>query len=192
MYDQYGEDAVKDLISEIISPFSGSNDDCSSIEGRRKKWRRKWQGEDLVHYLKVSLEDLCNGISKKFLVSRNILCSNCNGKGTKSDASMECHACEGSGMKVSERQIGPCMIQQSQHCCNECKGTGEFISDDDRCVSCNGGKVVVMEKKVLEVHVEKGMQIGQKIIFPGEADESPNTITGDIVFVLQQKDHPQS
>jgi DnaJ family protein A protein 2 len=30
----------------------------------------------------------------------------------------------------------------------------------------------VQEKKVLEVHVEKGMRHGQKITFAGEADEA--------------------
>jgi DnaJ family protein A protein 2 len=50
---------------------------------------------------------------------------------------------------------------------------------------------VVGEKKVLEVVVEKGMQNGQRITFPGEADEAPDTVTGDIVFVLQQKEHPK-
>jgi DnaJ family protein A protein 2 len=44
---------------------------------------------------------------------------------------------------------------------------------------------------MLEVHVEKGMQHGQKITFQGEADEAPDTQTGDIVFVLQLKDHPK-
>jgi DnaJ family protein A protein 2 len=93
-------------------------------------------------------------------------------------------------MKVTIRQLGPGMIQQMQHPCNECKGTGETISDKDRCSQCKGDKVV-QEKKVLEVHVEKGMQNGQKVTFPGEADEAPDTITGDIVFVLQQKEHPK-
>ncbi|MBA0692370.1 hypothetical protein Goari_009939 [Gossypium aridum] len=77
-----------------------------------------------------------------------------------------------------------------QHPCNDCKGTGETINDKDRCPQCKGEKVV-QEKKVLEVNVEKGMQNGQKITFPGEADEAPDTVTGDIVFVLQQKDHPK-
>jgi DnaJ-class molecular chaperone len=45
------------------------------------------------------------------------------------------------------------------------------ISDKDRCQSCKGNKVT-QEKKVLEVHVEKGMQHGQKIVFQGEADEA--------------------
>ncbi|GAB2263240.1 hypothetical protein Droror1_Dr00004237 [Drosera rotundifolia] len=46
-------------------------------------------------------------------------------------------------------------------------------------------------KKVLEVIVEKGMQNGQKISFPGEVDGAPYTVTGDILFVLQQKHHPK-
>lgn len=74
-------------------------------------------------------------------------------------------------MKVSIRHLGPSMIQQMQHPCNECKGTGETISDRDRCPQCKGEKVV-QEKKVLEVNVEKGMQNGQKVTFPGEADEA--------------------
>lgn len=103
---------------------------------------------------------------------------------------MKCAGCQGTGMKVSIRHLGPSMIQQMQHPCNECKGTGETINDKDRCPQCKGEKVV-QEKKVLEVHVEKGMQNSQKITFPGEADEAPDTVTGDIVFVLQQKEHPK-
>lgn len=74
-------------------------------------------------------------------------------------------------MKVTIRQLGPSMIQQMQQACNDCKGTGESINDKDRCPGCKGEKVL-QEKKVLEVHVEKGMQHNQKITFPGEADEA--------------------
>lgn len=49
--------------------------------------------------------------------------------------------------------------------------TGEVISERDRCPQCKGNKVS-QEKKVLEVHVEKGMQQGQKIVFEGQADEA--------------------
>ncbi|MCO5572830.1 hypothetical protein L7F22_026589 [Adiantum nelumboides] len=41
---------------------------------------------------------------------------------------------------------------------------------------------------MLEVHVEKGMQHNQKITILGEADEAPDTVTGDIVCVLQLKE----
>jgi DnaJ-class molecular chaperone len=49
--------------------------------------------------------------------------------------------------------------------------TGEIISEKDKCGQCKGQKVV-QDKKLLEVHVEKGMQHAQKITFPGEADEA--------------------
>jgi DnaJ family protein A protein 2 len=48
---------------------------------------------------------------------------------------------------------------------------GEIIRERDRCPSCRANKVVE-EKKVLEVHIEKGMQHGQKIVLQGEADEA--------------------
>ncbi|KAK8655231.1 hypothetical protein V6N13_107819 [Hibiscus sabdariffa] len=190
IYDQFGEDALKEGMGggaaahdpfDIFSSFFGS----SPFGGGSSRGRRQRRGED-----EPSLEDLYLGTSKKLSLSRNVICSKCNGKGSKSGASMQCPGCQGSGMKVSIRHLGPSMIQQMQHPCNECKGTGETINDKDRCPQCKGEKVV-QEKKVLEVIVEKGMQNGQKITFPGEADEAPDTITGDIVFVLQQKDHPK-
>ncbi|CAA2992875.1 dnaJ homolog [Olea europaea subsp. europaea] len=196
IYDQYGEDALKEGMGggggmhdpfDIFSSFFGGGPFGGGGSSRGRRQRR---GEDVVHPLKASLEDLYGGTIKKLSLSRNVLCSKCNGKGSKSGASMKCSGCQGTGMKVTIRQLGPGMIQQMQHACNECKGSGETINDRDRCPLCKGEKVV-QEKKVLEVHVEKGMQNSQKITFPGEADEAPDTVTGDIVFILQQKEHPK-
>ncbi|GMH11144.1 hypothetical protein Nepgr_012985 [Nepenthes gracilis] len=48
---------------------------------------------------------------------------------------------------------------------------------------CQGtGEKVVRERKVLNVIVEKGMQHGQKITFPGQAYEVPDTITGHLLI----------
>ncbi|KAL0904226.1 hypothetical protein M5K25_026310 [Dendrobium thyrsiflorum] len=195
IYDQYGEDALKEGMGggggahnpfDIFEQFFGGG----GFGGGSSRGRRQKHGEDVVHTLKVSLEDLYNGTSKKLSLSRNRLCPKCRGKGSKSGASGRCYGCQGTGMKVITRQIGPGMIQQMQHVCTECRGTGEVISDKDKCPQCKGNKVT-QEKKVLEVNVEKGMQHGQKIVFQGEADEAPDTVTGDIVFVLQLKEHPK-
>jgi DnaJ family protein A protein 2 len=62
------------------------------------------------------------------------------------------------------------MIQQMQVKCPECQGEGEIIKDKDRCPKCSGEKTI-QEKKVLDVHIDKGMQHGQKIVFRGEADQ---------------------
>ena len=84
-------------------------------------------------------------------------------------------------MKLSIRHLGPSMIRQMQHLYNECKG---------RCPHCKSEKVV-QGKKVLEVIIEKGMQNGQRITFPREADETPDTVAGDIVFAIPLKDYPE-
>jgi DnaJ family protein A protein 2 len=48
---------------------------------------------------------------------------------------------------------------------------------------------VVKDRKVLEVNIEKGMKNGHKIKFSGEADEAPGTVAGDVVIVVQEKEH---
>lgn len=58
-------------------------------------------------------------------------------------------------MQIHIQQIGPGMVQQIQTVCIECKGQGERICPKDRCDGCSGAKVT-REKKVIEVHVEKG------------------------------------
>ena len=45
------------------------------------------------------------------------------------------------------------------------------------------------ERQVLEVNVDKGATHNTKLRFSGMGNEQPNTEPGDVVFVLQQKDH---
>ncbi|RWR82206.1 dnaJ protein [Cinnamomum micranthum f. kanehirae] len=199
IYDQYGEDAVKEGMDRgyeinhhmlrmyllLLQSFNRENDFGVNWPGRgSSRAQRQRRGEDVIQPLEVSLEELYNGTLKKLSFCINVICSKCKRKGSKSSAPMACAGCQGSGMKVSMCYLG----QQKQEICNECKGTGETVSDRDWCLHCKGEKVV-REKKVFEVVVEKGMQNGQKITLPGEADEAPETVAGDIVFVLQQKEH---
>lgn len=48
----------------------------------------------------------------------------------------------------------------------------------------------VRDRKILEVHIDKGMQDGQKIVFNGEGDQEPGLEPGDIVVLLEEKEHP--
>ena len=83
--------------------------------------------------------------------------------------------------------MGP-MIQQIQSPCDDCQGTGETINIKDRCTNCKGKKVLP-DKKFLEVHIEKGMKGGQQIYFRGESDQSPNSESGDVVIMVEEKPH---
>lgn len=63
-----------------------------------------------------------------------------------------------------------------------------MIREKDRCPKCVGAKTVA-EKKVLDVYIDKGMRHGQRIVFSGEGDQAPDMVPGDIIVVLQQKEH---
>lgn len=138
----------------------------------------------------VSLEDLYKGKQTKFKLEKTVICPGCAGKGSsKANAVTRCSACEGAGVTVTMRHLGFGMVQQLQEQCRQCGGEGEIIKPKDRCKQCNGDKVA-KETKTLDVFIDKGMHHNQKIMFSGEADQAPDIEPGDIILVLQEKEHP--
>ena len=170
----------QDLFSQLFGGGGGSFFGAGRPTGPRK-------GKDLVHRVTVSLEDLYKGKTTKLALTKHVICSKCNGKGGKAGAVKSCGGCNGRGIKVTLRQMGP-MLQQIQHACTDCDGTGEIINPKDKCKVCNGKKLV-SERKFLEVHVDKGMKGGQTITFAGESDQAPDVIPGDVVIVIDEKPH---
>jgi len=190
LYDEGGEEAVQD------GGAGGGGGPSSIFEmfgfggmGGRRGGSRVRRGEDVVFPLKVTLEDLYNGTSKKLRLTKNVLCAQCKGKGGRDGCEATCKECRGQGMRMVIRQIGPGMISQQSVTCSACKGSGSQIAEKDKCRTCMGEKVM-KEKKTLEIHIARGMKHGEKIMFRGEADEAPDQTPGDVIVVLQQQDHP--
>ncbi|XP_054710108.1 dnaJ homolog subfamily A member 2-like [Uloborus diversus] len=150
--------------------------------------RRRKRGEDTIYPLKVTLEDLYNGKTSKLNLNKTVICKTCDGLGGRPGAVNKCTVCQGRGIKVSYRQLGPGMVQHVQTACPECNGEGEVLNERDRCKVCKGKKIV-HETKRLEVHVDKGMQDGQKIFFRGDGNQQPGVEPGDVIIVLQQLPH---
>jgi DnaJ family protein A protein 2 len=186
-YDQFGKEGLE----EGGGGGGGGGDDMFNMffGGGRGGRRGPTKGEDIVHTIKVSLEDLYNGKTAKLAINRDRLCGECKGSGGKDGAEeRQCHDCNGRGVKIQLRQVGPGMVQQMQMACPTCKKTGMVLEESSKCTSCRGRKVS-KERKVLEVYVEKGMRHGEKIKFSGDADEAPGTVPGDVVFTLQEREH---
>jgi len=164
-YDKYGLEGVADEnvsghgMNDLFSMFFGGQGG-----GRRGGGRRK--GPSVNHPLKVSLEDLYNGKTVKLAVNRKVI------EGEPST----CTKCRGQGAVMEIRQIGPGMISQVQRTCDVCGGQGYSAKTKS-------------ERKVLEVHVEKGMKHNEKITFREMGDETPNMETGDVNFIIQEKEH---
>lgn len=193
-YDRFGEAGLsdggmggtdhQDLFSQLFGGgggfFGGGGGGGPRNQGPRK-------GKDLHHRVAASLEDLYKGKLTKLALTRHVICVKCSGKGGKEGAVRKCGGCQGRGVKVMLRQMGP-MLQQIQQPCAECDGTGEVINQKDRCKTC-AGKKVVSERKFLEVHIDKGMKGGQPITFAGESDQSPGVEPGDVIIIVDEKPH---
>lgn len=195
VYDQYGEEGLsggggmggmdpQDLFSQL---FGGGGGFFGGGGGRGGRPQGPRKGKDLVHRIKVSLEDLYKGKTSKLALQKHVLCGKCKGKGGKEGAVKTCGSCKGQGVKIVLRQLGP-MVQQIQQPCGDCNGEGEIINAKDRCKDCNGKKIV-NERKVLEVHIDRGMKEGQTVTFTGEADQAPGVEPGDVVIVIEEKPH---
>ena len=163
-YDKYGLDG---LSGDDVEATSGE-DLFSMFFGGRSRRAGPQKAPSVNHPLRVSLEDLYNSKTVKLAVNRKVI------EGTP----VECNECKGQGYVMETNQVGPGMMSQRQRPCSSCNMSG-FCATYKK------------EREILEVHVERGMQHGERITFRGMSDESPNMESGDLNFVIQQKDHDQ-
>ncbi|KAI2648270.1 hypothetical protein H4Q32_018319 [Labeo rohita] len=164
LYDQGGEQAIKEGgMAGGDSPM----DIFNMFFGGGGRMQRERRGKNVVHQLGVTLEELYNGSTRKLGLQKNVICEKCEGYGGKKGTIEKCSTCKGRGVQDRERSSAP----------------------KDRCKNCNGNKVE-RKKKILEVHIDKGMKDGQKITFHGEGDQEPGLEPGDVIIVLDIKEHP--
>eukprot|EP00457_Paulinella_chromatophora_P006263 gb/GEZN01006281.1/.p1 GENE.gb/GEZN01006281.1/~~gb/GEZN01006281.1/.p1 ORF type:complete len:445 (+),score=88.03 gb/GEZN01006281.1/:25-1359(+) len=190
-YDKYGEEGLKEgggagfrdahsMFADLFGFGGGMFGGGRGRGGPRKT-------EDIRFKLGVTMSEFYTGHTKKLKVKRDVICSECMGKGSLKDgAVVVCDECDGRGIRLVIRQIGPGMIQQMQARCNKCEGNKELIAEKDKCKLCKGSKVV-KRTQMLEVHIEKGMKEGQKVTFREAADQAPGQETGDIHVILTER-----
>jgi chaperone protein DnaJ len=186
VYDEYGEDGIKGggdgggmhNPMDIFEMFFGGG-------GFRSE--KPTKARDTVHELKVSLDKLYTGCTKHLKISRHIVCPKCEGIGGAKGAVTKCQTCGGRGVEVFNQQIGPGMIQRIQRNCSQCGGEGE--TNKDPCKNCKGKKRIRSDENI-EVHIEKGMRDGQKLVFYGKGDQQIGLEPGNVIIVLDEEQHP--
>ena len=185
VYDTHGEEGIN-------KGMSASDGDGMSIfdllngrgGGRQQAGPKKCQ--DTTHELKVTLEEIYHGVTKKLAISRSRNCVECKGQGGSKVA--VCQDCKGRGQVKKLVQLGPGMYSQSIGPCDECRGQGKSIDPAFRCQTCNG-KRASNEKKVIDVIVDKGTPNHHKHNFHGEGDEEPGLSAGDVIIVIVEREH---
>jgi DnaJ family protein A protein 2 len=192
IYDKYGYKGLQEGISDmdhadIFSHLFGSS--FSRFFGGSSHMRQKC--EPIVLNQLVTLEDLyIGGKEIKESVDRIVVCNRCDGSGGKPGINpKKCKFCDGTGIKVSIQHLGGNFARQVHTPCSDCHGNGEYIDEKNRCEVCKGKKSHE-EKKEITIHIDKGMQHQQRIVFRGEGHHLPDSDKGDIIVVLKEQAHP--
>ena len=179
LYNKYGEASLQ---SDFQEPM-----DIGSLFGHRPIYRRepKIQKEKpIYHKIKVSLENLCKGITKKIKINRNVIIH----KQTKqicnpfkvNDICNFCQHCKGTGILNITRQLGPGMIQQIQTQCKYCGGVGKELKPEYENVK---------KDEIVEIFIEKGSEMGDKIKIEEKGNMSPGKLPSDIIFIIEEEKH---
>ena len=109
LYDKYGEDGIKQNGNvhnphDIFSMFFGGNNNFNN---------KPTKGKDVIHNLKVSLEDIYNGRIMKISVNRQRL-QYPNGI-NKSNSIKSCEMCNGNGFINNTNNSMQCLIPYFIH-----------------------------------------------------------------------------
>jgi len=203
-YDRFGHDGVRgsqygsqgfsdinDIFSHFSDIFGGSSifDDFFGGTQQRGRQRRGngTPGSDLRVNLKLTLEEIAEGVSKKIKIKKQIKCDKCGGTGAESGTSKKtCPICHGSGeiKSVSRSVFGQFVNIQP---CNNCNGEGEVV--DTPCKKCLGDGRVSNEV-TLNIDVPAGVHEGSYMTLRGEGNSGKRGgHPGDVIVVFKEQEH---
>lgn len=190
--DFHGFSNINDIFSQFSDIFGGSSifDDffgTSQRGGRSRKRGQGTPGSDLRVNLKLTLEEIATGVTKKIKIKKYVRCDSCSGTGSEGGSSVKtCPVCQGSGevRNVSRSVFGQFVNIQA---CSNCNGEGTVI--DKPCRKCYGdGRVA--DEATISIKVPAGVSDGNYMTLRGEGNAGlRNGTPGDVIVVFQELPH---
>ncbi|MEN6394426.1 MAG: molecular chaperone DnaJ [Anaerolineaceae bacterium] len=194
-YDRFGHAGVRGAGG--MPDFSVDFSDLSDIfdffgfgsfgRSARRSRNAPHRGADLQYRLDLTFEEAIFGAEKEIEISRDEVCSVCNGSGAEPGTSpIRCSACNGSGevRQVRQTLLGS-MVQVTT--CPTCGGKGEVISSP--CHACQGRGVERRSSRKV-ISVPAGVDSGTQIRLAGEGQPGANGGPhGNLYVVIDVKPH---
>ena len=181
---------INDIFSMFGDIFGGGGGfgGFSGFGGGRSSGPAKFRGSDLRVKVKLTLQEIANGVTKKFKLKKNVACQHCGGSGAEGNAMETCPECGGTGRVVRTQQSFFGMMRTEVACTN-CNGTGKIIKN--KCKHCNG-EGVIMGEEVVEVQIPAGVADGMQLSMRGKGNAGKhNGIPGDLLIQVEEEKHPQ-
>jgi molecular chaperone DnaJ len=189
-YDQYGHQAfdggggfggghsgmnMEDIFSQFGDIFGGA---FGGAFGGNSGGQRRVKGSNLRIKVKLTLEEVANGVEKKVKVKRKVqapgvsykTCSTCNGQGQV--------------MRVTNTILGR---MQSASTCPTCGGAGQILDKKPANADAQG---MLLEDETVSIKIPAGVVDGMQLKVSNKGNDAPgNGIPGDLIVAIEEAEH---
>jgi molecular chaperone DnaJ len=190
-YDQFGHAAFEggaggfggggmnmdDIFSQFGDIFGGGG--FSGFGGFGGGTRQRVvKGSNLRVRVKLTLEEIANGVEKKIKVKRKVQAPGVSYK--------TCTTCNGSGQvtRITNTILGR---MQTASPCNVCGGAGQTIDQRPSGADMQGLKI---SEDTVSIKIPAGVVDGMQLKVSGKGNAAPgNGISGDLLVVITEQDH---
>jgi molecular chaperone DnaJ len=195
-YDQYGHQAfegggfgggggmnMEDIFSQFGDIFGGAfggGGFGGGFGGFGGGGQRRLKGSNLRIRVKLTLEEVANGVEKKIKVKRK--------KVARGTSYKTCGTCNGQG-QVTRIQNTILGRMQTATTCSTCGGTGQIIDKKPANADAQG---MLLTEETVSIKIPAGVVDGMQLKVSGKGNEAPggNGIAGDLLVAIEEKPHP--
>ena len=132
--------------------------------------RRVARGSNLRITVKLTLEEIANGVEKKIKVRKSVPCETCHGSGRVA--------------QVTQTILGR---MQQVVTCPTCHGEGEIVTTP--CPACHGEGTTKAEE-VITIRIPAGVEDGMQLSMQGKGNAAPRGgIPGDLLILIEEQPH---
>ena len=193
-YDQFGHQAfdgsggfggggggmnMDDIFSQFGDIFGGFGGGGGfSGGGFGGGQQRRVKGSNLRIRVKLTLEEIANGVEKKIKVKRKV-----QAEGT---TYRTCSTCNGSGQitRITNTILGR---MQTAATCTTCGGAGQTIDQKPAEADAHG---LIIKEETVSIKIPAGVVDGMQLKVTGKGNEAPgNGISGDMLVAIEEQDH---
>jgi len=190
-YDQFGHQAFEggggfggggmnmdDIFSQFGDIFGGAFGGGGFSGFGGGGGQRRVKGSNLRIRVKLTLEEIANGVEKKIKVRRKTQAPGTTYK--------TCSTCNGSGQvtRITNTILGR---MQTASPCNVCGGAGQTIDKKPADADSQGLKVT---EETVSIKIPAGVVDGMQLKVAGKGNEAPgNGISGDLLVAIEEEHH---
>jgi molecular chaperone DnaJ len=174
----FGGMNMDDIFDQFGDVFGGAfgGGGGGGRRGGGGRGQRVARGSDLRIKIKLTLQEVANGVKKKIKVNKLV-----NAEGVSYST---CSTCNGQGrvLRVQQTMLG---AMQTQSTCQACHGTGKTIGKRPSGADAQGLK---RQEELVEINIPAGVEEGMQLKVGGKGNAGPfDGVPGDLLVVIEEE-----